>query len=842
MKEKDSNHENILELADEIQKFIEDKREPDRIITANVKEISHSDNIITFFQEENFNFYRGAFVVVNGASGVVQDTYSNILKILFKERLEFQVGDTVEIDSSLMNLIVDRLAKTIDRIKENNLDDNNLKILQFILGKGKPQYNLYNVNFNALNLNILQKDAISRTLGTDCFHLIIGPPGTGKTYVIEEIINQLLSMDQKILITASTNNAVDNILEKFKDSSPETILRIGSYKEIKPNCHKFTLEKRREQSDDWEEVKQLDRIITKQKQLIHNLFIEKKRVKNHIVKLKRNKEKYNDIISSTAETQKLFRTKSLKYKPSNSKINNKIIKMEQELSKLHHESKKYEDLALNLLSLGELAETLPKQEDFYKLEDEIKKAKSQKIIKRITSPFKRKGYQNYLENLQNNVDQYQEMNILYENYGVEIFLIEETYIKIYGNFIGNPYNDSLKKEIELTNLNDKYIPIKIDSIKNGLYGHYGIIYKSYQLYISSLNDEVNGLENEMKQLDVDINLKTLEYNNISKEIKSLVELVEINENSKNLVLEYIDNEILNNSHLIVATVISAAHPLLKDESFDWVVMDEASQVASYMSLIPLLKTTRFVLVGDNQQLQPIEESKLSDDLNLSIFNRLLENFPDSSTFLDTQYRMNERLSNIASELFYDNSLKTFPTIRKQTLNSSFNEDTIELLNPDVPVTYLDTCDLKYYEDGVGSGCENRNEAKLVVNIVNMLLESVDTSEIGVITPYKRHKIYLQNHLNEISEGLEVDTVYSFQGREKDVIIISFCNSKLGRLNKFIKKFIERPSQLNVAMTRARKKLILVGNSKNLKESKLLFKVIQLIGEENTVRCKNEILE
>ena len=73
---------------------------------------------------------------------MVQDTYSNILKIFFKERVEFQEGDPVEIDSSRMNLIIDRLAKTIDRIKENNLDDNNIKILQFILGNGKPQYNI----------------------------------------------------------------------------------------------------------------------------------------------------------------------------------------------------------------------------------------------------------------------------------------------------------------------------------------------------------------------------------------------------------------------------------------------------------------------------------------------------------------------------------------------------------------------------------------------------------------------------------------------------------------------------------------------------------------------------
>ena len=497
MNQKESNR-NILELADEIQKFIDNKREPDRIITAHVKEISQSDNIITFLQEENFNFYRGAFVVVNGTSGVVQDTYSNIIKILFKERLEFKVGDTVEIDSSLMNLIIDRLAKTIDRIKENNLDYNNLKILQFILGNSKPQYNLYNVDFNVGNLNTQQKDAISRTLGADCFHLIIGPPGTGKTYVIKEIINQLLSKDQKILVTASTNNAVDNILEKFKDSSPETILRIGSSKEINPQCHKFTLEKRREQSDDWEEVKQLDRLITKQKQLIHNLFIEKRSIKNQIIELKRKKENYNDIISSIAETQKLYRTKSLKYKPSNSQLNNEIINLEKELSKLNLESKEYENLAINLLNLDELAENLPKQEDFTKLEDEIKKAKSQKIIKRITSPFRRKGYQNYQENLQTNEEEYSEMNILYETYGVERSLIEESYVKIYGNSIGNPYNDSLKKEIELTNLNDKYIPIKIDSIKNGLYNHYGIIYKSYQLYISSLNDEINGIKNDTK--------------------------------------------------------------------------------------------------------------------------------------------------------------------------------------------------------------------------------------------------------------------------------------------------------------------------------------------------------
>ena len=120
-------------------------------------------------------------------------------------------------------------------------------------------------------------------------------------------------------------------------------------------------------------------------------------------------------------------------------------------------------------------------------------------------------------------------------------------------------------------------------------------------------------------------------------------------------------------------------------------------------------------------------------------------------------------------------------------------------------------------------------------------EGIHSNEIGVITPYKRHKINIKNKLMEIAPKVDVDTVYSFQGREKDVIILTFCNSKLGRLKPFLRKFIERPSQVNVAITRARKKLILVGNSKTLKESKLLAEIIRLIGEDNIIKCTDKLL-
>ena len=105
-------------------------------------------------------------------------------------------------------------------------------------------------------------------------------------------------------------------------------------------------------------------------------------------------------------------------------------------------------------------------------------------------------------------------------------------------------------------------------------------------------------------------------------------------------------------------------------------------------------------------------------------------------------------------------------------------------------------------------------------------------EIGVITPYKKHKKAIIKYLE--NNEVEVNTVDGFQGREKDIIVMSFCKSKIGRLGKFNKNFIEDPTRLNVSITRARKKLIIIGNSKTLKQSRKIEEIIQSIGQENTI--------
>jgi len=315
---------------------------------------------------------------------------------------------------------------------------------------------------------------------------------------------------------------------------------------------------------------------------------------------------------------------------------------------------------------------------------------------------------------------------------------------------------------------------------------------------------------------------------------------------------------------------------MEHDNFDCMIMDEASQVASFMSLLPLIKCGHFILVGDDKQLQPIEESRLSPALNQSIFNRLLDYYPESATFLNTQYRMHQDIANLSSELFYKGKLLTGSTVSELKLmdnlsssegdnlpeakyskirkfpSSAYGNDNKDknnglfldfeslaqfnnqdLLNLASPLTYIDTSKLDYFEDETGSGCVNTAESKLVVYLVEKFLKNgLSAEDMGIITPYQRQKQKIKEILN--NELVEVDTVYRFQGREKEVIILSFCKSGLGKLNPYTKKFMAQKPQLNVALTRAKRKLMVVGNSTTLKKAGDLRKLLKLIGEDNTI--------
>ncbi len=321
---------------------------------------------------------------------------------------------------------------------------------------------------------------------------------------------------------------------------------------------------------------------------------------------------------------------------------------------------------------------------------------------------------------------------------------------------------------------------------------------------------------------------------LHKKYINLVASLELYKKNIDKLIKSIISEIVEKADVIASTVVSSCHYFLDNTNFYVMIMDESSQVASFMSLLPLMKCKKFILVGDNKQLQPIEEEDISKEMNLSIFNRLLEMYPEASTFLPTQYRMHKTIAQIANEIFYEGKLRTSKQAAERILNLKVGKHLF--LNPKIPVVYIDTSKVAYYEDEVGSGCSNVQEAKYVAYLVSLFIKKgIKMKDIAVITPYVKQSFLVKEFLDNIKiKDIEVNTVHKFQGREKDIIIMSFAKSKKYSFPLYKLKFIENETLINVAITRARKKLILVGNSKTLCQSNLLKKVISKIGEKNRI--------
>lgn len=312
-------------------------------------------------------------------------------------------------------------------------------------------------------------------------------------------------------------------------------------------------------------------------------------------------------------------------------------------------------------------------------------------------------------------------------------------------------------------------------------------------HIFSIEENENSLNNYVGEVNKSKNIERI------NEIKLEIDTIKNN----------IQSDICHKAKIIASTVLSSSSFLTKDLEFDYVIMDEASQVPLYLALIPLMKTSKFILIGDNRQLQPIQNSNSSLMLNKSVFNLFIDKYPENYTFLNIQYRMNHKISDIASKLYYDGRLLTGENVRTQRICL---EDNGMFLLDDNPITFIDTSNVDYDESDVGGGCCNRHEAGLICVLVRSLISNgISPDEIGVITPYRKQKLYVQKVFSREDIDVECDTIYRFQGREKDVIILSFCKSMNRALSSFQIRFLANENQLNVSITRSRKKLIIIGN-------------------------------
>lgn len=256
--------------------------------------------------------------------------------------------------------------------------------------------------------------------------------------------------------------------------------------------------------------------------------------------------------------------------------------------------------------------------------------------------------------------------------------------------------------------------------------------------------------------------------------------------------------------LVVAT--TSAVDTLDIDSFDLVVVDEATQADQPSTLIPFLQGERVVLAGDQQQLPPYCSSETSkeEEIHISLFEHLLNVYGDKiATKLSKQYRMHEEIAAFPNEQFYEGDLEHGEENRTWQVSDLDPVVGYDISNPEQTKSETHS---KY----------NPGEAEIIAFEVALLIDKgVSPSEIGVITAYSAQIEELKNANIEKKDQIDIDTIDSFQGSERQVILISFVRSHQENRSGFLTKPDEGERRLNVALTRAKKRIVLVGDFETL---------------------------
>ncbi|KAM3876969.1 DNA replication ATP-dependent helicase/nuclease DNA2 [Diretmus argenteus] len=315
-------------------------------------------------------------------------------------------------------------------------------------------------------------------------------------------------------------------------------------------------------------------------------------------------------------------------------------------------------------------------------------------------------------------------------------------------------------------------------------------------------------------------------------------------------------EQLYNKELVVATTcMGTKHPIFSRRRFDFCIIDEASQISQPVCLGPLFYAKRFVLVGDHQQLPPIVQNQEARSLGMdeSLFKRL-EHHSEAVVQLNVQYRMNRQIMSLSNSLMYGGRLEcgsertalallSLPFLLSvQSELSSHFETCPErdlawiqaALLPSNPVCFLDSSLVPALESVEQGGVSNHTEAALIHMLLTFLIKAgCRSSDIGVIAPYRRQlKIISALLQSPVFSGVEVNTVDRYQGRDKSVIVLSFVRSTTeeGNLGELLKDW----RRLNVAVTRAKHKLLMVGSGSTLRRYAPLEKLLSHLQQENMI--------
>lgn len=286
------------------------------------------------------------------------------------------------------------------------------------------------------------------------------------------------------------------------------------------------------------------------------------------------------------------------------------------------------------------------------------------------------------------------------------------------------------------------------------------------------------------------------------------------------------------ARVIASTLTGAANRVLEGEKYSTLFIDEAAQALEAACWIAIRKAGRVILAGDHCQLPPTVKSimALKGGLGKTLMERIVENKPETVTLLKMQYRMNEQIMKFSSEWFYHGMVESAPTVSHRGI-----------LDYDTPMMWIDTAECDGKEEFVGEnfGRINRAEAELTLQTLQQYLEKIgkqrileESIDVGIISPYRAQVQLLRKELRKreffrpYRHLLTVNTVDGFQGQERDIILISLVRSNDGGDIGFLRDL----RRMNVAITRARMKLIILGSSETMTSHPFYKKLYEYVGQ------------
>ena len=295
----------------------------------------------------------------------------------------------------------------------------------------------------------------------------------------------------------------------------------------------------------------------------------------------------------------------------------------------------------------------------------------------------------------------------------------------------------------------------------------------------------------------------------------------------------INADLFDGAHVIASTLVSSNHRLLNGHRFGTLFIDEAAQALEAACWIAIRKADRVVLAGDHCQLPPTIKchEAARGGLERTLMEKVVSSKPSTVSLLKVQYRMHEDIMKFSSQWFYNGELEAAPEVRCRGI-----------LDWDSPISWIDTSDMDFKEEFVGEtfGRINKDEANLLLQELKSYITRIGSNRIleeridfGIISPYRAQVQYLRNKiktdasLKPYRSLLTVNTVDGFQGQERDVIFISLVRAnEEGQIG-----FLNDLRRMNVAITRARMKLVILGEAATLSHHSFYRKLMEYISKE-----------